>query len=76
MLGVEFHPLEKHTIVTFGRSHITFWSTEGGVFTRKAGVFEVRVRLNAYTRIAFYFQYKFCDSLHETFFNFELFYFM
>lgn len=40
-LGIEFHPVEKYTIVTFGRSHLTFWNMEGGVLTRKAGVFEV-----------------------------------
>ncbi len=32
--GVAFHPLDNHLVITFGKSHLTFWNR------RKDGFFE------------------------------------
>lgn len=41
VLAVEFHPIEKYTLVSIGRGHIHFWDIEGGGLVKKVGSFEV-----------------------------------
>ncbi|XP_078263374.1 echinoderm microtubule-associated protein-like 1 [Rhinoraja longicauda] len=40
IFAVDFHPTETNIIVTCGKSHIYFWTLEGGSFTKKQGLFE------------------------------------
>ncbi|CAI9730036.1 echinoderm microtubule-associated protein-like 2 isoform X10 [Octopus vulgaris] len=40
VLSAEFHPSEKNTIVTCGKSHISFWTLESGALTKKMGIFD------------------------------------
>ncbi|GFT82787.1 echinoderm microtubule-associated protein-like 1 [Nephila pilipes] len=40
VLAAEFHPMDRHTLITIGRSHIYFWDTEGGTLAKKLGLFE------------------------------------
>lgn len=44
VLVVEFHPLDKNTLVTCGKNHLAFWNLEGCTLTKKMGIFEVFVR--------------------------------
>uniref|UniRef100_A0A3Q1F2Y4 EMAP like 4 n=1 Tax=Acanthochromis polyacanthus TaxID=80966 RepID=A0A3Q1F2Y4_9TELE len=39
VLAVEFHPIDPHTIVTCGKSHIFFWTWSGTSLARKQGIF-------------------------------------
>ena len=41
VLALEFHPSEKHSIVSCGKGHITFWSFEGGTLSKKQGIYDV-----------------------------------
>lgn len=41
VLAAEFHPMDRHTLITVGRNHIHFWDTEGGTLVKKLGLFEV-----------------------------------
>lgn len=41
VLAVEFHPIEKNSLITIGRGHIHFWDIDGGILTKKVGSFEV-----------------------------------
>ena len=45
VLAVEFHPFEKNSIVSCGKSQISFWSLEGGTLSKKQGIYDVR-RIN------------------------------
>lgn len=40
VLAVEFHPSEKGSIVSCGKSQITFWTLEGGALNKKNGIFD------------------------------------
>lgn len=40
VLSLEFHPMEKHSLISVGRGHINFWDTEGGTLVKKVGIFE------------------------------------
>ncbi|XP_032883673.1 echinoderm microtubule-associated protein-like 1, partial [Amblyraja radiata] len=40
IFAADFHPTETNIIVTCGKSHIYFWTLEGGSFTKKQGLFE------------------------------------
>ncbi|KPM01385.1 echinoderm microtubule-associated protein-like protein 1 [Sarcoptes scabiei] len=40
VLAVEFHPIEKNSLITIGRGHIHFWDIDGGILTKKVGSFE------------------------------------
>ncbi|XP_048456105.1 echinoderm microtubule-associated protein-like 1 isoform X4 [Rhincodon typus] len=40
VFAADFHPTETNVIVTCGKSHIYFWTLEGGSFTKKQGLFE------------------------------------
>ncbi|XP_048359634.1 echinoderm microtubule-associated protein-like 4 isoform X5 [Sphaerodactylus townsendi] len=39
VLAVAFHPTEKDTIITSGKSHIFFWTWNGNSLARKQGIF-------------------------------------
>uniref|UniRef100_A0A803SM32 Echinoderm microtubule-associated protein-like 4 n=1 Tax=Anolis carolinensis TaxID=28377 RepID=A0A803SM32_ANOCA len=39
VLAVAFHPTDKDTIITSGKSHIFFWTWNGNALTRKQGIF-------------------------------------
>ena len=41
VLGAEFHPYEKNSLVTCGKSQLAFWTFEGGALSKKQGIFEV-----------------------------------
>ena len=53
VVGVEFHPMERHWFVTCGKSHICFWSLEQGSMARKLGLFESRDKPKYVTCLAF-----------------------
>ncbi|XP_048259670.1 echinoderm microtubule-associated protein-like 2 isoform X13 [Haliotis rufescens] len=40
VLAVEYHPQEKNSIVSCGKSQITFWTVEGGSLAKKQGIFD------------------------------------
>lgn len=40
VLAVEFHPTEKWSLISCGKSHLSFWNFEGGCLNKKQGVFE------------------------------------
>ncbi|XP_041351866.1 echinoderm microtubule-associated protein-like 2 isoform X3 [Gigantopelta aegis] len=40
VLAVEFHPFEKNSIVSCGKSQISFWSVEGGTLSKKQGIYD------------------------------------
>ncbi|KAJ6218486.1 hypothetical protein RDWZM_009643 [Blomia tropicalis] len=40
VLAIEFHPIEKYTLISIGKGHIFFWDVEGGTLVKKIGVFE------------------------------------
>lgn len=40
VLGVEFHPSDKGSIVTCGKGQITFWTLEGGALSKKQGIYD------------------------------------
>uniref|UniRef100_A0A914ULR9 HELP domain-containing protein n=1 Tax=Plectus sambesii TaxID=2011161 RepID=A0A914ULR9_9BILA len=42
VFSCEFHPTERHLLVTCGRSHISFWTFDGVTLQKKMGVFEGR----------------------------------
>lgn len=53
VLSVEFSPVDRNTIVSCGRSHITFWLHEHGMLAKRQGVFEAREKPKYVTAIAF-----------------------
>ncbi|XP_018322367.1 echinoderm microtubule-associated protein-like 2 isoform X3 [Agrilus planipennis] len=43
VVAAEFHPLDRNTIVTCGRSHLAFWTLDvGGTLYKRMGIFENR----------------------------------
>ncbi|UYV78229.1 EML1 [Cordylochernes scorpioides] len=40
VLAAEFHPMDKHCLITLGKGHVHFWDTEGGTLAKKLGLFE------------------------------------
>ncbi|XP_010863875.1 echinoderm microtubule-associated protein-like 2 isoform X2 [Esox lucius] len=40
VLGAAFHPMDANLIVTCGKSHLNFWTTEGNTLTKRQGLFE------------------------------------
>ncbi|KAK2708115.1 hypothetical protein QYM36_015714 [Artemia franciscana] len=53
VIGVDFHPMDRHTVVTCGKNHIAFWNIEGGTLSRRLGIFESRDKPKYVTCIAF-----------------------
>lgn len=54
IIAAEFHPLERNTIVTCGKSHIAFWTLDaGGTLYKRMGVFESRDKPKYVTSVAF-----------------------
>uniref|UniRef100_A0A8D8QNL7 Echinoderm microtubule-associated protein-like 1 n=1 Tax=Cacopsylla melanoneura TaxID=428564 RepID=A0A8D8QNL7_9HEMI len=42
VVAAEFHPLDRNSIVTCGKSHINFWTIDaGGTLYKKQGIFEM-----------------------------------
>lgn len=41
VLVATFHPTDPSIIITCGKSHIYFWSLEGGSLSKRQGLFEV-----------------------------------
>lgn len=41
VVAAEFHPLDKNSIVTCGKNHISFWTLDaGGTLYKRQGLFE------------------------------------
>lgn len=40
VLVVEFHPIDRYSLISLGKSHIYFWDIEGCTLTKKAGLFD------------------------------------
>ncbi|XP_048830553.1 echinoderm microtubule-associated protein-like 1 isoform X5 [Brienomyrus brachyistius] len=40
VFGVDFHPTDTNIIVTWGKSHLYFWTLEGSSLVKKQGLFE------------------------------------
>lgn len=53
VLAVEFHPMEKYTLISVGKGHIFFWDIEGGTLQKKIGVFEKQEKPKYILCIAF-----------------------
>ncbi|KAK4308983.1 hypothetical protein Pmani_019360 [Petrolisthes manimaculis] len=53
VLAVEFSPVDKSTIITCGKNHISFWSYESGMLAKRMGIFENRERPKYVTAISF-----------------------
>ncbi|XP_066252932.1 echinoderm microtubule-associated protein-like 2 isoform X1 [Euwallacea similis] len=54
VIAVEFHPLERNTIVTCGKSHIAYWTLDaGGTLYKRMGIFETRDKPKYVTSVAF-----------------------
>lgn len=44
VLVATFHPTDPSLLITCGKSHIYFWSLEGGSLSKRQGLFEVSAR--------------------------------
>ena len=44
VIAAEFHPCDRNIVVTCGKSHLGFWTLEGGTLTKKLGLFEVTAK--------------------------------
>ncbi|XP_050729879.1 echinoderm microtubule-associated protein-like 2 isoform X5 [Eriocheir sinensis] len=53
VLAVEFSPVDRNTIITCGKNHISFWSYESGMLAKRTGIFENRERPKYVTSISF-----------------------
>uniref|UniRef100_A0A6A7G237 Echinoderm microtubule-associated protein-like 2 isoform X6 n=1 Tax=Hirondellea gigas TaxID=1518452 RepID=A0A6A7G237_9CRUS len=53
VLSAEFSPVDRNTIITCGKNHITFWLYENGMLAKRMGVFETREKPKYVTAIAF-----------------------
>lgn len=40
VLAIDFHPIDKYTLVAVGKASINFWDTRGMTLTKKAGLFD------------------------------------
>ncbi|XP_028133736.1 echinoderm microtubule-associated protein-like 2 isoform X1 [Diabrotica virgifera virgifera] len=54
IVAAEFHPLDRNTIVTCGKSHIAFWSLDiNGTLFKRMGIFESRDKPRYVTCVSF-----------------------
>ncbi|XP_056638235.1 echinoderm microtubule-associated protein-like 2 isoform X2 [Diorhabda sublineata] len=54
IVAAEFHPLDRNTIVTCGKSHIAFWSLDvNGTLYKRMGIFESRTKPKYVTCVNF-----------------------
>ncbi|XP_066947601.1 echinoderm microtubule-associated protein-like 2 isoform X38 [Macrobrachium rosenbergii] len=53
VLAVDFSPVDRSTIITCGKNHISFWNYESGMLAKRMGVFENRERPKYVTSISF-----------------------
>ncbi|XP_071055971.1 echinoderm microtubule-associated protein-like 2 isoform X1 [Onthophagus taurus] len=54
IVAAEFHPLDRNTIVTCGKSHIGFWTLDvNGTLYKRMGIFETRDKPKYVTCVAF-----------------------
>ncbi|KAG0700301.1 Echinoderm microtubule-associated protein-like 1 [Chionoecetes opilio] len=53
VLAVDFSPVDRNTIITCGKNHISFWSYESGMLAKRTGIFENRERPKYVTSISF-----------------------
>ncbi|KAG7166211.1 Echinoderm microtubule-associated protein-like 2-like [Homarus americanus] len=53
VLAVDFSPVDRSTIITCGKNHISFWSYESGMLAKRMGIFENRERPKYVTSISF-----------------------
>ncbi len=52
-MAMEFHPLDKNTIISCGKGHISFWTFESCVLYKKFGIFDTRDKPKYVTCLAF-----------------------
>ncbi|PSN50018.1 hypothetical protein C0J52_03295 [Blattella germanica] len=54
VVAAEFHPMDRQSIVTCGKSHISFWTLDaGGTLYKRMGIFENRDKPKYVTCLAF-----------------------
>ncbi|XP_045105805.1 echinoderm microtubule-associated protein-like 2 isoform X9 [Portunus trituberculatus] len=53
VLAVDFSPIDRNTIITCGKNHISFWSYDSGMLAKRTGIFENRERPKYVTSISF-----------------------
>ncbi|KAK8384055.1 hypothetical protein O3P69_016056 [Scylla paramamosain] len=53
VLAVDFSPMDRSTIITCGKNHISFWSYDSGMLAKRTGIFENRERPKYVTSISF-----------------------
>ncbi|XP_069973076.1 echinoderm microtubule-associated protein-like 2 isoform X19 [Penaeus vannamei] len=53
VLAVDFSPVDRNTIITCGKNHISFWNYESGMLAKRMGIFENRERPKYVTSISF-----------------------
>lgn len=53
VLAVDFSPVDRSTIITCGKNHISFWSYDSGMLAKRLGIFENRERPKYVTSISF-----------------------
>lgn len=54
VVAAEFHPLDRHCIVTCGKSHVNFWVLDQtGTLYKRMGIFENRDKPKYVTCLAF-----------------------
>ncbi|XP_071540935.1 echinoderm microtubule-associated protein-like 2 isoform X3 [Panulirus ornatus] len=52
VLAVDFSPVDRSTIITCGKNHISFWNYESGMLAKRMGIFENRERPKYVTSIS------------------------
>lgn len=53
-MAAEFHPMDRQSIVTCGKSHISFWTLDAnGTLYKRLGLFENRDKPKYVTCLAF-----------------------
>lgn len=52
VLAAVFHPMDDNLIVTCGKSHINFWTTESSTLVKKQGLFEVMIAASGHSLMA------------------------
>jgi microtubule-associated protein-like 1/2 len=52
-VAMEFHPLDKNTIISCGKGHISFWTFENNCLYKKLGIFDHRDKPKYVTCLAF-----------------------
>lgn len=53
VLAVDFSPVDRSTIITCGKNHISFWNYDSGMLAKRMGIFENRERPKYVTSISF-----------------------